>query len=108
MNNIVTSDISQFGFREKDMAAELLKTHGSSSDHTKFLGNSVNVFMNMNSGYVFLSDEDYNTAMMNGDNLEDFFSCPNCGNEESSSDFRAAFDNECCQEYANDLGLELE
>ena len=106
MNKIVTNDLSDFGAREKSMAGELLSVLGTYKDKTKYLGDNVQVYMNFNSGNVFLSDEDYNVAMMNGDVLEDFHTCPNCGGEEVASDFREYNTDECCQEYADDLGLE--
>ncbi len=54
--------------------------------------------MNTHSGCVFLSDEDFNVAMVNGDTLEQFHSCPECGAEGFAED---PPDNECCQQYLN-------
>lgn len=106
MQNIVTSDISKFGQRERELAKKLLSVYGTKDDRTKHLGDGIQVFMNRDSGYVFLSDEDYNVALLNGNKLEDFHSCPNCGNESVASQFRNDFDDvECCKEYADDLEL---
>ena len=58
------------------------------------------------SGNVFLVDGDYNCAMMNGNKLENWFYCPNCGNEAFQSEFREECTDDCCKEYADDLGLE--
>lgn len=80
MNDTVTSDLSKFGFRELKMAAELLTAYCANSKDVE-LGDGVHVCMNSNSGFVFLSDEDFNVAMMNGDKLEMFHSCPECGRE---------------------------
>lgn len=102
----VTKDLSQFGQREKEMARDLLKVYGTFEDKTKFLGLGVEVFFNMNSGYVFLSDEDYNVAILSGGQLEDFITCPNCGMESVASEFREMNEDDCCKEYANDLELE--
>lgn len=104
MKNIVTNDIKEFGMRERLMARELLATYGTKKDKTNFLSDGINVFMNKNSGYVFLSDEEYNVAMMNGDVLEDFVNCPECGHEDFYSEFRK-HGNDCCQEYADDMGF---
>ena len=41
-----TQDLSEFGYREKEMAAELLRAHGSLNDNTKFLDDGVNVEFN--------------------------------------------------------------
>jgi hypothetical protein len=101
-----TRDLSDFGQIERREAGRLLTTLGTVKDLTKFLGDGVAVEFNTYSGMVFLVDEDYNVAVMNGHNLEDFHSCPNCGNEAVSSEFRSDFkSSDCCQEYANELGL---
>ena len=97
-----TQDLSKFGYREKDMAADLLKAHRTDKDDTVFLGDGVTIKFNPNSGCVFLLDDDCNTAMMNGDNLEDWLSCPECGNEGFKEDIK---DNaqDCCKEWLQDL-----
>lgn len=78
----VTKDLARFGFRELKMAAELLTAYRSDRDETELLtGDGLAVWMNMNSGYVFLCDEDYNAAMMSGGVLEDFLTCGYCGHE---------------------------
>jgi hypothetical protein len=101
-----TQDFADFGQIEREEAGLLLRTFGTNRDDTLFLENDVKVEFNPMSGYVFLVDGDYNCAMMNGDRLENHFSCPNCGNEGMQSEFREEHTEECCQEYANDLGLE--
>jgi len=104
MNN--TQDYSEFGAIEREEAGTLLSTYGTSKDDTLFLENDIKVEFNPNSGNVFLVDGDYNCAMMNGDRLENFFSCPNCGNEELQSYFREECKDDCCREYADDLGID--
>lgn len=102
-----TQDLSDFGEIGREEAGRLLSTLGTSRDHTKYFGDrGVAVEFNPMSGYVFLVDEDYNVAIMNDDILEDFHTCPNCGGEGVASDFREDNTDECCQEYADDLGLE--
>ena len=102
-----TRDLSDFGAVERDEAGLLLTTLNSSKDDTRFFGyGSVAVEFNPMSGYVFLVDEDYNVAMMNGDRLEDFITCPNCGGEGLLSDFREDNEgSECCEEYANEMDI---
>ena len=58
-----TQDLMKFGYRELDMAGDLLKALKDGND-TKFLGDNVAVEFNPNSGNVFLVDGDYNVAMM--------------------------------------------
>ena len=93
-----TTDLSGFGFRELKMAAKLLTAYGE--DPPGFLGNGVRLMMNTYSGCVFLTDEDYTAAMMNGDSLEQFYVCPECGAEGFGEDMP---DNDCCQSYLGEV-----
>ena len=102
MQKIVTDDFSDFGFREKEEARELMAAYGTNKDETVYLGSGVKVMFNMYSGNVFLTDEDFNVAMMNGDKLEDFLCCGECGHEDFASEMAESGDP-CCKEY---YGLE--
>ena len=103
MNDVVTKDFSKFGSREREMASELLAAYGTDKDKTKFLGQGVEVCFNTHSAYVFLSDEDFNVAIMEGGELVDFITCPNCGHEDSLPDFLESCGNDCCKEYHAEL-----
>ncbi len=97
---VVTADLSKFGPREIDMAAELLQalvraSRSPTIDRRYMDGLTIN--MNINSGYVFLSDDDYNTYMMNGDQLEQFLCSPIDGHE--------GFYDELIDEY-NDMHID--
>lgn len=94
-DTIVTSDLTKFGYRELDMAGDLLKAYAKNG--CDFLGYDTNVFMNSNSGNVFLADEDGGVGMMNGDKLEQWFSCPECGAE--------GFDNDEGHEFSKNEGF---
>ena len=87
-----TTDLRAFGFRELRIAAELLAAYCESPPD--FLSGGVHLMMNTHSGYVFLTDEDFNIAMMNGDKLEQFHCCPECGAEGFAEELP---DDECCQ-----------
>jgi hypothetical protein len=93
----VISDFSQFGYRELKLAAELLTAY--CADKPYGLGDGVHVCMNTGSGYVFLSDEDYNVAMMNGGKLEMFYSCPECGREGFAEDIGWNDQYSTCDEH---------
>ena len=93
-----TTDLAGFGFRELRMAAELLTAY--CEDPPSFLGDGIQLMMNTYSGCVFLTDEDFNVAMMNGGTLEQFHSCPECGAEGFAEDMP---DKECCQNYLREL-----
>jgi hypothetical protein len=96
----VTKDFSEFGYVEREEAQKLLAVYGTSKDKTKLLGQGVEVYFNTMSGYVFLSDEDYNTAMLNvDDELEDFLVCSNCGHEDMASDFMESAKTCCLETY---------
>ena len=101
MNN--TRDFSEMGYRELDMVGDLLKAYKGNNDETRFLGDGVKSEFNPNSGNVFLVDEDYNVAMMNGDKLEDFFSCPECGHEGFLEEMQHGEDCEGCVEYLESI-----
>ena len=89
-----TIDLKDFGFRELCMAAALLTAYCESPP--EFLSSGVHLMMNTHSGCVFLTDEDFSVAMMSGDTLEQFHSCPECGGEGFAEDLP---DNECCQQH---------
>lgn len=76
-NNTYTEDLSKFGSRERRMAAELLAAPLPDG----FYDDEVKLAFNMNSGFVFLVNSDYQCAMMNGDKLEIFHSTPYHGHE---------------------------
>ena len=46
-----------------------------------FEDDQVTIAMNTHSGYVFITNSEYQVAMLNGDILESFYSCPECGHE---------------------------
>ena len=92
------TDLAGFGCRELRMAAELLTA--CCEDPPGFLGDGIQLMMNTYSGCVFLTDEDYAVAMMNGDRLEQFHSCPECGAEGFAEDMP---ENDCCQRYLREV-----
>lgn len=82
MTDYYTENLGDFGARERKMAADLL-----AADLPEGFDNSgVKVAMNKGSGNVFLVNENYQCAMMNGDKLEIFHSTPYEGREGFLSD----------------------
>jgi hypothetical protein len=77
---ITTFDLSEFGNIEIEEAIKLLN---AIKDTDLDLGEGLKLCFNKNSGYVFLTNEDYRTFMINPDNdkLEEWFSCSYCGCE---------------------------
>lgn len=96
-----TSDLARFGYRELAMAATLLKEYAQHPP--EWLGENVRVWMNTHSGNVFLSDEDFNVGMMNGEKLEQFHSCPECGHEGFLEEMEHNPKNDECQEYLKQI-----
>lgn len=87
-------DLSKLGYREIAQAAELLKIyadHGNSD-----LGDDVQLGYNPDSDCLFLTDEDYNTLMLNEDNkLELWVNCSYCGKEGFKSALPVDDDGNC-------------
>ena len=88
---VYEADFNEWGYREIQEAIELLNKYLDSN--IKPL-TGLKVGFNSNSGYVFLEDEDYNTFMLNGENLEQWFNCPECGHEG----FREEFEGQDCEQ----------
>jgi len=104
MSEVVTADISRFGGREIQEAIELLTAY--MKQDTRWLGDGLTLNFNMDSGYVFLSDEDYNVGMMNRGELEQWFSCPYCGHEGFLEDMKHDPVNQDCTDYMEQIGVE--
>ena len=87
MREAYTENLDDFGDRERKMAAELLAARSPEA----FNGSGVRLAFNRNSGYVFLVNDDYQCAMMNGDELQIFHSTPYKGHEGFLSDLVEEF-----------------
>lgn len=81
---VYTENLGDFGSREREMLAELLTCENNWPD--AFEREGVKGAMNMNSGYVFLVNDDCQVLMMNGDDPELFHSTPYEGHEGFLSD----------------------
>jgi len=97
-----TQDLSQFGYREMEIAADLLHAYCQTSPD--FLSENVKVEFNPNSGAVFLVDEEFNVGMMNGENLEQWLNCPECGTEGFLEDMIEE-GQDCCHSFLIESGL---
>ena len=109
-NNITTTDLSDFGYRELDMLQELLKAMVEQGLPKDFNDDEVVPMMNMNSGNVFLTNLDYQVAMMNGEDLEMFHVLPCTGIEGFTDDLKQKFeDGDIIEEedvdYLHDCGI---
>lgn len=84
MAETTTTDLSKFGYRELDMAGELLTAiqDGLPND---FDNDEITVMFNMNSGFVFLTNSEYQIAMLDDSTqkLYSFYTTPYEGREGS-------------------------
>ena len=100
-----TTDLSRFGAIEREEAGKLLLAYQSDTDKTRHFDDySVTVMLNTLSGNVFLTNENCEVAMMDGDDLVDFLTCPICINEGLITEKSDWATNDCCKEYLKELG----
>ena len=84
---MTTTDLNEFGSREREMAEELLRAWRKQGLPEDFYDDNVEIMMNTYSGIVFLTNSDYQVAMMNGDHLESFYTLSYNGDEGFLEDF---------------------
>jgi len=96
MCDITTTNMADFGSRERYELIKLLTAWDSFGLPEDFYGEEVVPMFNRNSGHVFLINSEYQTAMMNGDRLEMWHNCPNCGHEGFAEDCQ--LNDEGCEE----------
>ncbi len=96
--DIITTDLADFGSRERHMLCDLLNAWNTQGLPDDFDDNEVRAMMNRNSGSVFLTNSEYQVAMLNGDKLESWYNCPNCGHEGFTEDCKLNEEgcDECC------------
>ncbi len=97
-----TTDMSKFGHRELEELRNILNAWMDKGLPTDFSGDGVHAMFNMNSGNVFLTNEDYQVAMLCDGELESFYSCPECGCEGFNFEFRKN-GKECCNTYLDEI-----
>lgn len=94
---MTTTDLSLFGNREKAEAGELLTAY-SNGQTTKladdyFQNDGVTIMFNQMSGYVFLTNSDYQVLMFNDGELDLFITTPYNGCEGFMSDLIEDYEN---------------
>lgn len=92
---MTTTNLAEFGFLELQMSAKLLTEYSRGNFSCPyFISKGVHLVLNKNSGYVFLSDEDYNILMMNDNQLEGFYVSPYSGYEGFIYELIEQYDDE--------------
>ena len=103
-NNIVTADLSEFGYREIKQAQELLTAYVKQGSPSEFFDQGIRIMFNQHSGFVFLTNEEYQVLMMNGDELEMFYSLPYSGEEGFADELRELYEED--KEYFHEEDIE--
>ena len=70
MTNYYTENLADFGFREIKLLRDILDTWVESGSPDGFDNTEVKPAFNKGSGYVFLTNEEYQVAMLNDGDLE--------------------------------------
>jgi hypothetical protein len=87
---MITSDLSRFGSRELSLAADLLSAYAKGNMSNLacdyFSKDGVVLTMNQHSGFVFLTNAEYQVLMHDGDTLDLFITLPYSGEEGFLSD----------------------
>ena len=99
--DIVTTDLAKFGQRELELASELIKAYAQK--RPEFLGEKVMLNFNTHSGEVFLSDDDFNTGLLDDQELKRWATCCICGregfaDERNESGWKVFADPRICEE----------
>lgn len=104
---MTTTDLEKFGIRELKMLEKLLKAFREQGLPHNFDASNVVPMLNLDSGYVFLTNSDYDVAMLNGDKLEKWHHCSNCGHEGFLEDFEHNTSDEDCRNEIRLAGIPL-
>lgn len=97
-----TTDLSKFISADRDDLIQILQAWNRYGLPTDFEEDEVIPMMNINSGNVFLTNMQGQVAMLNGDKLESFYSCTQCGYEGFLEDMEHSNEKECKQ-YLKDI-----
>ena len=107
-----TTNLADFGYRELDIAADILRAWADGNLPDDFYDDGVQLMMNTSSANVFLTNSDYQVAMLNNDGeLESWYYLSYAGNEGFASDLYEQFkdgyiDEEDYEELASILEYE--
>lgn len=91
---MTTTNFADFGWRERKMAAELLVASCEQGFPDNFEDDEVQIMMNQNSGNVFFTNSEYQVCMMNGTDLEMFYTTPYHGHEGFADELQYQYEKE--------------
>jgi hypothetical protein len=76
MNEAYTEDLSDFGYREQDLAKDIFVAWQKNGLPEDFYNDGVKIAFNRNSGYVFLTNFHYQVCMEVEGKLESYYTTP--------------------------------
>lgn len=97
--NTVTTNLADFGYCERADLIRLLAAWHEQGLPDDFSDQGVHACLNKNSGYVFLTNDDYEVCLVNDDDeLAMWLHCGNCGHEGFAEDCVLTEDGctQCC------------
>ena len=89
--DIVTADIGRFGARERQILVELLTAWNMCGLPSDFESDNVRPMFNTHSGYVFLGNDAYQTAVLEDGHLVSFYYLGYEGHEGTLSELEDEF-----------------
>ena len=93
MDEIVTTDLNKFGNRERAIVKDIFiawEKHGLPED---FYDDEIEIAFNTHSGYVFLTNSDYQVAMEQDGKLVSFYTTPHEGIEGTLEDLLEEYED---------------
>jgi hypothetical protein len=95
MDEITTTNLEDFGWRELKMVRDLIDAVEKNGYPKDFELDEVTIMFNRNSGYVFLTNSDYQAAMLTDEgNLELWHFLPYSGQEGFAEDLKAWYEEQ--------------
>ena len=97
-NDVYTEDLADFGYREQDIAKDIFEAWKKNGLPEDFENDGVKIAFNRNSGYVFLTNSEYQVAMLEEDkennlSLYSFYTSPHDGVEGCFEDILDQFED---------------
>lgn len=103
-NNVVTNDLSDFGYREIKITSELLDLWVEKGLPEDFYEDEVEVMFNKRSGKVFLTNSEFQVVMEHNDRLEMFYTLPYSGEEGFADELKETYEGD--KEYYHPEDIE--
>lgn len=91
--NPTTTDLAEFGYREMVELRNMLDSWINDGLPDDFENDGVHLMFNRESGNVFLTNSDYQVAMMNGKKLESWYFTPYEGREGFYDDLMEEYED---------------